>query len=372
MDYYELLGVPRGASQEEIKKAFHRLAHKHHPNKGGDEKRFKEINEAYQVLSNAEKRGQYDRFGRVFEGGQQPGQGFGGNGDANWFWGNPNSGFQSSENGEGFDFDIGGLGDIFEGFFNGGGGRSKRKNLKKGRDIRIDIEIPLEAVISGITKKIVLTKTTECQRCAGSGAEPGTKIKECFSCRGAGEVQQIKRTFLGSFTTWAVCPECKGEGNMPEKPCNVCGGEGRIKGEEEIEISIPKGVDGSQVIKIFGKGGAGKHGGKAGDLYARILIQEHSVFKRRGDDLFASLPLSITQAGLGGEIGIDTLEKTKITLRIPEGTETGKIFKISGKGIPHFSSFGRGDLYIETIVKTPKKLTREQRELLEKLKQTGV
>lgn len=355
-DYYKILGISRDASSEEIKRAFHKLAHKHHPHKGGDEKKFKEINEAYQVLSNMEKKSQYDRFGQVFEGGG-PGPGF----DFNWAWG------ESSKEGPDLGFD---LGDLFEDFF-GGRGREK-KDFKKGKDIKIDIEIPLEETLKGSTKEITLYKQILCSRCQGRGAEPGTSLNECFSCRGSGGVQQIKRTFLGSFTRWTVCPECGGEGQRPEKLCNVCKGKGRIKGEEDIKIFIPAGVDSNQVIKIAGKGEAGKKGGNPGDLYVRILVKEHPVFKRRGDDLFAFQEISFSQATLGDEAEIPTLEGTKILLKISSGSESGKILRISGKGIPRFSGYGRGNLYVELIVKTPKRLTKTQKELLKKLKEQGL
>ena len=224
-DYYKILGISREASTEEMKKAFHKLAHKYHPHKGGDEKKFKEINEAYQVLSNKEKRAQYDKFGRVFEGGgPNAGPGF----DFNWAWGGSS---------EGLDFDIGDLGDIFEDIFGFRRKGARQRDFKKGENIRVDMEISLEEVLKGVNKEITLEKEIFCSRCQGKGAEPGTSTKECFSCRGSGQVQEIKKTFLGSFTKWAVCPECKGEGQKPEKPCNVCKGQGRVKGEENIQIS---------------------------------------------------------------------------------------------------------------------------------------
>jgi molecular chaperone DnaJ len=364
-DYYEILGVPREASVDEIKKAFHRLAHKHHPHKGGDEKKFKEINEAYQILSNQEKRTQYDKFGQVFEGGM-PGGGPQGNWDFNWAWGNGNPQEQGAE------FEFGDLGDIFESFFGGGGRPSKKKDIKKGRDIKIEIEVTLEEVLVGVEKEISLGKMISCSRCKGMGAEPGTQVNQCFSCRGTGEVQQIKRTMFGSFTSWAVCPECGGEGIKPKNPCNVCKGEGRLKGEEDIKIFIPAGVDTNQVIKVQGKGGAGKKGGKAGDLYVSIFVKEHPVFQRKGDDLYATVSISFPQAALGDEIEIQTLDKTKILLNVPAGTESGKVLRISGKGIPHFSNYGKGNLFVELVVETPKKLTKRQKELLEELKRENL
>ena len=360
MDYYEILGVAKTATPEEIKKAFHKLAHKYHPDKGGDEKKFKEINEAYQVLSDKQKREQYDQFGRVFENGQPGGgQGF----DYSWAWGN--KGQQNVE------FDFGDLGDIFE-FFSGSQQRTTKKDRRKGKDIQVDIEIPLERVLKETVEKVDLTKQSVCHRCQGTGAEPSTKIKECFSCRGTGQVQQVKKTFLGSYTTVGVCPECNGEGTIPEKPCNVCKGEGRVKASETIEIRIPAGIDTNQVIRVDGKGEAGKKGGKAGNLYARIFIKKHPAFERRGDDLFTSMQINFSQAVLGDEIEIKTLEGTNILLEIPEGTESGKILRISGKGIPHFGGYGKGNLYIELKIKTPKKLSKKQKELFDRLREEGL
>lgn len=360
MDYYEILGVTKGASQDEIKKAFHKLAHKYHPDKGGDEKKFKEINEAYQVLSDAQKRQQYDQFGRTFDQG-----GGGGAQDFNWAW-------QSNPPGGGFDAED--LGDIFENFFSfGGGGRpGRKKDIKKGKDIQVDIEIALEDTLKETHRKITLEKLITCHRCSGKGAEPGTKINECFSCRGSGQVQEVKRTILGSYTTFATCPECKGEGTKPEKPCNVCKGEGRAKGREEINITIPAGIDSGQAIKMEGRADAGKKNGKAGDLYIKIYVKTHHIFARKEDDLYVTEYIGYSQAVLGGEIEMPTLEGTKILLTVPPGTEAGRILRISGKGIPHFGSYGRGNLYVELQINTPKKITKEQRKTLEQLKKEGL
>lgn len=368
-DYYQVLGVSKSASSEEIRKAYYKLAHKHHPDKGGDEKKFKEISEAYSILSDKEKRAQYDRFGRTFEGGGAGGQpGF----DFNWAWGRPFQGW----GGEGspdveFDFGVGDLGEMVEEIFGFGGAR-KKKDVKKGKDIEVDIEIPLEDTLNSREKVITLEKMNVCSRCRGTGAEPGTKSKECFSCRGSGQVQEIRKTVFGSFTRYATCPECGGEGYRPEKPCNVCRGEGRIKGQEQIGVFVPPGVDTGQIIKVEGKGEAGKKGGKAGDLYIRIFVKKHHVFERKGDDLYFSLPITFSQATLGDEIEASTLEGTKILLEVPEGTESGKILRISKKGIPRFSGYGRGNLYVELIVKTPKKLTKKQKEAMEQLKKEGL
>lgn len=353
-DYYQILGVSKNASPDEIKKAYRKLAHEHHPDKGGDEKKFKEISEAYQILSDKEKRNQYDTFGSSFDGGsQQPGFDFN--------WGNQG----------GFESEFGDLGDIFEGMFGFGSSRNK-KEVKRGKDIEVDIEISLEDTLTGNDKEISLLKHVVCSRCNGAGGEPGMKMNECFSCRGTGQVHQIKRTFIGSFTTSAVCPECGGEGYRPEKTCNVCKGEGRIKEQERINIFIPAGVDTNQIIKIEGKGEAGRKKGKAGDLYIRIFVKKHHLLQRKGDDLYMPLPVSFSQSALGDEIEISTIEGKKILLKIPEGTESGKVLRISNKGIPHFSGYGKGDMYVELIIKTPKRLSRKQKELFKRLKEEGI
>ena len=360
MDYYEVLGVPKGASQDEIKKAFHKLAHKYHPDKGGDEKKFKEINEAYQVLSDKNKRSQYDQFGRVFEQGQPGGEtGF------NWSWG-------ARPQGEEVEFDFGDIGDVFEEFFGGARQTRTRKDNKRGRDIQVEIEMELEKTLKETAEKINVAKNISCQRCAGNGAEPSTKIKECNLCRGVGQVQQVKKTILGSYTTFATCPDCRGEGTMPEKPCNVCKGDGRVRGHEMVELHIPAGVDSNQVIRVDGKGEAGRKGGKSGNLFVRIVIKKNPLFDRRQDDLFTQSEISFSQAVLGDEIEVKTLEGTTILLKVPVATESGKVLRISGRGIPHFGGYGRGNMYVELKVRIPKRLSKKQKDLLESLKKEGL
>ncbi|TSD03784.1 MAG: molecular chaperone DnaJ [Parcubacteria group bacterium Greene0714_21] len=363
-DYYKVLGIEKNASSDDIKKAYYKLAHKHHPDKGGDAAKFKEIHDAYQILSNSEKRAQYDRFGKVFDSstGSGQGEGFGG---FRWAWGTPEAeGFGDA----GVEFPD--IGEIFEDFF--GGGAGEERDTRRGRDIEVELEIPLEATLKGHTERVVLTRFVSCTRCQGVGAEPSTKVKECFSCRGKGEVQQIRRTIFGSFTKIAKCPECEGEGWKPEKVCNVCKGEGRIKAEEEISLFIPAGVDTNQMLKVQGKGDAGRKKGKPGDLYIRVKVKVHPVFFRKGDDLFLKIPVSFSQAALGDELEVPLIDATKILLTLPAGTESGRVLRVSDKGIPHFTGQGRGDMYVEFTLKTPKKLTKEQKELLEKLKEEGI
>jgi len=359
-DYYKILGVSPQASQEEIRKAYYRLAHKYHPDKGGDPEKFKEINEAYQVLSDPEKRKQYDLYGRIFE--ETKGRA-GTEGGFEWLFRQPFD----------FGFDFENLEEMVEDIFGFGFGRRRRKKeVKKGRDIELAIEINLEDTLKGKRETVILDKFIKCQRCAGTGAEPGSKIIECFSCRGTGYVQQIKKIPFGQITREVICPECRGEGYKPEKFCHVCQGEGRVRGREEISFFIPAGVDQNQELKIEGKGDAGKRAGKAGNLYVKIYIKEHPLFKRKGDDLFTNIEIPLTKALLGGEIEIPTLEGEKILFRIPAGTNSGEVFRIPKKGIPHFGRYGRGDLYFKIEIKIPKRLTRKQKELLEKLKEEGL
>ncbi|MCD5396164.1 MAG: molecular chaperone DnaJ [Candidatus Pacebacteria bacterium] len=360
-DYYKILGVPPGASDEEIKKAYRRLAHKYHPDRGGDEKKFKEINEAYQVLSDKEKRAQYDKYGRIFEGGGPEFQA-----SANWF--DFDSFWQKNfAKGAGFGFET--LEDLFEEFF--GFSQRKREDIRRGEDLEIVVRLDLRETLKNQKKKIALYKYVVCQRCDGKGSEPGTRLKECATCRGRGEVQQVKRIFFGTISRYTVCPTCKGEGYIPEKPCNVCKGEGRIRKEETIQITIPAGVDSGQVLQFKGLGDAGRRGGRAGDLYVRIHLRPHPKFKRKGDNLYTVIEIPYSLAVLGGEVEIETLEKT-VLLKIPQGTEAGEIFKLKNLGIPHFSGYGKGDLYVKVQIKTPKRLTKTQKELMKKLQEEGL
>jgi len=353
-DYYNILGVTKDASSADIKKAYYKLAHKYHPDKGGDEKKFKEVNEAYQILSDKSKKQQYDSFG---QGGFE---GFGSQQGFNGFQG----GFEGFNNA---DFGSINIEDIFGDLF-GFGQRGRKKNVNQGRDIEVSIEITLKDALKGVKKHISISKLVSCSRCQGTGAEPGTKLKECITCRGQGQVQQIKRTIFGSFTTYVVCPECRGEGKIPEKPCNVCKGEGRITGKENIEILIPAGIDSNQMIKIKGKGESGRRSGKQGDLYIRVFVLPDSKFSRKGDNLYLNVLIPFSMACLGGSVEITDLQGSKISLKVPQATESGKVFRVSGKGIPHFSGFGKGDLYVKLKIEIPKKLSKEQKEILNKLK----
>ena len=358
-DYYSILGVAKNATNEDIKKAYRKLAHQYHPDKGGDTEKFKQVSEAYQVLSSKDKREQYDKFGRVFEG-----AGTGGGGQTGF----DGAGFDFN----GFDINDFNLGDIFGDVFGFGGGRGKGRARNKGDDIEIEIKLDLKDVLTGLKKTIFLGKMANCKRCNGTGGEPNSKVKECFTCRGEGEVQELRKTMFGQVSRFVVCPECKGQGKIPEKPCNVCSGEGRVKEDQKIELNIPSGVDTGQVLKLEGAGDAGVRGEKAGDLYIKVLVKNHPVFQRKGDDLVAEKEISFSEAALGGEIEIKTLDGNNLSLKVPSGLQTGKVFKISGKGITHFSGWGKGNLYIRLVVKTPEKLNKKQKDLLEQLRREGV
>ena len=367
-DYYDILGVSRNASTEEIKKSFYKLAHKYHPDKGGDAAKFKEVNEAYQVLSNKEKRAQYDKFGRVFEGaqGNQGFNGFQGFADgfsnAQWQQGNFGSPFGSS-------FGNIDLGDIFSDFF--GGAQTKRKTTRraeeKGRDIEINLEISLEEAAFGTKKKVAFRTYVICDHCHGKGYEPGSKLVTCPTCKGEGVVRQKKRTIFGEFTQIGECPTCHGRGKVPEKPCKVCGGTGRIYKKKELSIEIPPGIRDGETIRIKKEGEAGLLGNPAGDLYVRIIIKSDSRFERKGDDLYTSLTIDFPEAVLGGKKEIDTLAGKKIIFKVPAGTSSGEIFRIRGKGIKHFSSLGQGDLYVKIKIRTPKQVNDKAKQLLKDL-----
>lgn len=357
-DYYKVLGVPRNASREEVKKAYRRLAHQFHPDKaGGNEGKFKEINEAYQVLSDDSKRAQYDQFGTVFEGGRGHQGGF------EW-----PGGFGEEFRGGDFDFsDI--FEDVFSGFGFGGGGRERRS--RKGRDIQIELEIPFAEIIFGGRHQVELTKTSTCEHCQGLGAEPGTKMAKCGTCQGRGRVEKTQKTFLGTFSQVTACPTCHGRGEVPEAACRECGGRGALKRAESIEIFVPKGVNEGELLKISGKGEASQFSGVPGDLYVKIRVHSDKAFRRQGNDLVMQLPIKFTSAVLGDSVEIRTPDGA-IKIKIPEGTESGDILKVRGKGAPMARGYGRGDLLVEIKVSTPRHLSKRAKEAVEKLREEGI
>ena len=361
-DYYKILGVGKNTSKEEIKRAYRELAQKYHPDKkGGDEKKFKEINEAYQVLSDDKKRAQYDQFGTVFgEGGPSWGGSWQGVNFEDLFKGFSGfGGFRDTE----FDFsDI--FGDIFD------RGRRTRRYKTKAQDISIDLELTLEEIYKGLKKDIKLRKSVLCPDCRGSGGEPGGSMKKCPACGGSGEIHRSQRTFFGSFSQIDTCPNCGGEGKIPEKSCAKCHGKGIVRDVETITISLPFGVDNGQIIKLEGQGEAGGKGEIPGDLYIRIHLKKHKYFTKKGDDIYYELLISFTQAALGDKIEIPTLEK-KVSLKIPAGIQSGKLIRIRGKGLPKAGG-GRGDQFVKIQVETPQKISQKAKELLEKLKDEGI
>jgi molecular chaperone DnaJ len=350
-DYYGILGVDKKATKDDIKKAFRTLAHKYHPDKkGGDEAKFKEVSEAYSILSDDKKRAEYDAYGRVFTGGGAQGGGF--------------EGFDfSGANGAEFEFDIN---DIFGGFsdiFSGARGPSR------GRDISIDIELSFKESVFGLTRKVLIMKDSTCARCTESGAEPNTSTKTCPTCNGKGQVVESRRSPFGVFSVSTPCPTCQGRRVVPEKPCTQCKGHGVERREEEITVAVPAGIDNGQVIRMGGLGEA-IAGGAAGDLYIKVHVRPDRLFRKEGFNLVTELPIKITDALLGGEYKLETFEGP-VSVKVPPLRSTDEILRMKGKGVPIERS-RRGDLLIRVKVEFPQKLSKEAKELLDKLKKEGI
>lgn len=365
-DYYNILGVDKGASKDEIKKAFYKLAHKYHPDKkGGNESKFKEVNEAYQTLSDDDKRSKYDQFGSQYAnmgggyGGAQQG-GFGGFEGFDFSGG----GFQSA----GADFDFGNLNDIFSDFFGGGMGGG-RTQARRGRDISTEVTISFSDSVFGINRKILITKTSACLTCKGSGAKPGSKMETCRTCNGQGKIREQKRTIFGNIANTKVCETCLGSGEVPKEVCDTCKGKGVLRREEEISIAIPAGIRDGEMVRMTGMGEAVSRG-TAGDLYIKINVTPHSVFKREGNDLVMNLNLKLSDALLGTKYPIQTLDG-EIEVTIPEGVSINEILRVRGKGVL-IGKNKRGDLLIKLNIKLPSKLSRASRELIEELKKEGI
>jgi molecular chaperone DnaJ len=365
-DYYSILGVQKNASQEEIKKAFRQKAHQYHPDKkGGDEARFKEANEAYQVLGDETKRKQYDQFGSTFD--QAGFGGGGGYGGFNWQDFTRQYGNFSGGAGPASGWDFGDLGDIFGDMFGFGSGRkSSSRRSTRGQDINAEISIEFKESVFGGEKTVELDKEVVCQKCGGSGAEPGSKVSTCPTCGGSGQVEQVQRTILGAMRTIGVCPDCRGEGKKVDKPCGRCHGRGIYKDREVIKIKIPAGISDGQTIRLSGKGEAGERGTAPGDLYLTVLVKPHALFKREGDDILTKANITFRQAALGDKIEVETVHGPVI-LKIPDGTQTGRVFKLKEKGVPHLNSSGAGDHLVEVVVTTPTRLSRSQKKALEEL-----
>ena len=354
-DYYEVLGVSKGASEDEIKKAYKKLARKYHPDMNpGDkeaEEKFKEVNEANEVLSDPDKKARYDQFGFA---GVDPSYSAGAGGPG---WGDGAAGF-----------DFGDLGDIFGSFFGGGFGGAQRRNPnapQRGESIRAAVTVTFTEAAFGCEKEITVERSEQCPTCKGNGCAAGTTPEVCPTCHGSGSVQTRRQTPMGVFASTAPCSKCGGTGRIIHQPCPDCHGQGRIRKRRSIKVNIPAGIDDGQTISLRGQGHAGKNGGPSGDLLITVMVQPHEIFRREGTSVFCEAPITYAQAVLGGTLEIPTIDG-KVKYDIPEGTQTGSVFRLRGKGIPVLNGRGRGDQYVTVTIETPKNLNKEQKEALKK------
>ena len=367
-DYYEILGVSKTATDDELKKAFRKKAKQWHPDANPDNKKeaeakFKEVNEAYEVLSNPQKRQMYDQFGTADP--QQAGFGGGPFGGGNGYYSYSTSDFG----------DFGDLGDIFSSFFGGGfGGQrsSSRRNNgpRKGEDLNIGIDISFEESFLGVEKEIIVTRQETCSHCNGTGAKKGTNPIKCPTCNGTGNVTSFQNTILGRVQTRRTCSDCHGTGEIIKEPCENCHGKGTIRKSPKVKIKIPAGINDNQTVVLRGEGNPGVKGGPAGDLYITVRVRKSSIFKRDGNSVYCDIPVTITQATLGAELEIPMVDGSKEKYKIPEATQTGTKYTIRGKGFKHINSNIQGDFVFTVVVQTPKKLTKEQRDLLNQLAKT--
>lgn len=360
-DYYNVLGVDKKASKDDIKKAFRKLAHKYHPDKGGtDEAKFKEITEAYSVLSDDRKRREYDAYGQAFPGGSTGG---GPQQGSNPFGGFDFSQFQQGFGGQGVEFDFGDLfGDIFS-------GRGRQQQTPRGRDISIDLEIPFKDAVFGTTRTVLIAKVSVCNLCHGTGAKHGTELEKCTTCNGSGRVHETRNSILGQFTSVRTCTVCDGTGKIPKEKCPECKGHGTLRKQEEIKIQIPAGIDNGEMIRLQGQGEAIK-AGVAGDLYVKVHVKPHATFRRDGANLVMSLPVKLTDALLGVTVPIETLEGKTLEVKIPPMKRAEEMLRVAGKGIPVEGS--RGDLIIRLEVALPHKLSGKAKKTVEDLKSEGL
>ena len=348
-DYYEVLGISKSASADEIKKAYRKAAVQHHPDKeGGDETKFKEISEAYEVLKDSQKRQRYDQFGHAGVGGSSSG-GAGGN---------PFEGFGGFGQGQGFDFGDGGLGDIFGQFFGGG----RQQAPQRGRDVEVTLQLTFEEAVFGVEQKIGLDMDDECSHCHGTTVEPGHDMKTCPTCKGAGQVGRVMNTIFGQIQQNVTCDTCGGRGKVPEKVCTVCHGKGTQRRKRDINLKVPAGIDDGAIIRLSGHGEA-MGGGQKGDLYVNIRVKAHKHFTREGDIILSEEHVSMIDAALGTEIDVDTVDG-QVRMKVPAGTQSGTDFKLSNHGVPHLRSEKRGPHIVSIIVDTPTKLSRKQKDLL--------
>lgn len=354
-DYYKILGIEKGASQDEIKKAFRTLAHKHHPDKdGGDEAKFKEANEAYQVLSDEKKRAQYDQFGQTFDG---AGPGFGGFGGGGGFQGG-NINFEDLQSM---------FGDMFG--FGGGGGR--RREARRGGDIKVTMHITFHDAAFGTERTVELFKPTDCAECSGSGVAQGSKMASCGDCGGQGQVRKTQRTVLGNFATVVTCHACEGVGNVPEERCKDCGGAGVKKEMKSMTVKVPAGINHGETLRIRGAGEAAGRGAMPGDLYVKVVIDKDDRFMRDGFDMRSILTIGFSEAALGTQKPVETLDG-EVTVKVPDGIQSGAEIRLKGRGVTRLGRSDRGDHYVKVIVETPKKLSRKAKRLLKELGEEGV
>ena len=348
-DYYDVLGVAKSASDDEIKKAHRKLAKKYHPDLNRDNpeaaEKFKELNEAYEVLSDKDKRARYDQFGFA---GVDPNYGAGQGG-----------GFGGGFGG----FDMGDLGDIFGSFFGGGSSRSRRNAPQRGETIQQRVMLSFEEAAFGCEKEITINRTERCEKCEGTGAEKGSSAETCSNCHGSGVVTQTQRTPLGMFQTQAACPNCRGTGKIIRKPCKKCSGTGKTRNSRTLKVKIPAGIDDGQSIQLRGQGNAGSNGGPSGDIIVTIGIRPHPIFTRDGNNVICEIPISFPQAALGDTLQVPTIDG-KVEYTIPEGTQTGTVFRLRGKGIQNVNGRGRGDQYVRVNIEVPTRLTEHQKKLL--------
>ncbi|MEK7638862.1 MAG: molecular chaperone DnaJ [Patescibacteria group bacterium] len=350
-DYYQILGLQRGATKEEVKKAFRKLAAKYHPDKKtGDEERYKEVTEAYAVLGDDKRKAEYDAYGHAFSGAGGPG------GNFNWQDFQQTGGFGA----QGFEFD---LNDIFENFGFGTGTR-----VQRGRDVSIDINLNFKESIFGVTRKVLITKNNTCVHCSGTGAKAGTEMTNCTTCGGNGKVRETRQSIMGSFTTVRECSVCHGIGKVPKEKCSYCAGVGVTKTQEEITIKVPAGIQSGEVIRLTGRGEAMPHG-QPGDLYIKVHVEPHKTIRREGTTLSSTLPIKLTDALLGNTYKIETLDGI-VEIKIPAGIAHGELIRIKEKGVP--SERGRGDFMVKISIETPKKLSKKAEQLVEELRKEGI
>lgn len=358
-DYYDVLGVGNGASPDELKKAYRKKAIEFHPDRGGDEEKFKEVNEAYEVLSNPEKRKRYDQFGHAGVGSSAASDGFGGGGYGGY------GGFGGGQAGQGQNFDFGdlGLGDIFNSFFGGGFGQQQAQRKRRGRDVETDIVITFEQAVFGTEVELNMVMDVPCSHCKGSTVEPGYELKTCDTCKGSGQVVNVTRTVFGNIQQASICPTCQGRGKVPEKVCSVCKGKGTERSNQEITLKVPAGIDDGATIRLREHGEA-IAAGPRGDLYVNVKVQAHKHFTREGDLILSEQSINMVDAALGTEIEVDTVDGP-VRMKIPAGTQGGSDFKLSNHGVPHMRGTTRGAHIVTIQVETPNKLSKRQRELLE-------